>query len=306
MQLNLYTSNIKKALVHIALPCARFYIRYSPFDIFKQFLWSYFYWRDYHYCVRTRFGTRMKGRARDLVQGRIYYFGIWEPNLSFFIVNRLRGGGGRTFVDVGANVGYYSLLAAKLLTDGRVVAIEAFPSIHKTLVANVKLNKFANIRTVAQAATDKKCHITMFSGGPLNEGATSSAESRVNSSSVVVEGMPLSEILADDEISTVRLIKIDVEGAEHSVIKGMESMLSKLPSDAEIVVEISPSEIGEKNLIELFSIFKKSGYFPYTIKNIYVPNYYLFSLKIERAIRMKEIPTHGVDIVFSRMDAEYL
>lgn len=298
--------NMKNIAATSLLPLARLYIRYSPFYLFKQFLWERFYWREHNYVARTLVGTMMKGNSLDLVQGFIYYFGIWEPNLTAFIKKRLQCLQGRTFVDVGANVGYFSLLVAYQLAQVKVVAIEAFPSIYERLVDNVKLNGLTNIRTVAVAATENKQQVFMYHSGKNNEGATTSVRGKFQTEPMVVEGLPLSEILTEVEIEQVRLIKIDVEGAEYSVIKGMSSLLSRFQKDIEIIVEITPESIGEKNLAEIFDMFEMVGFYPYILTNIYDVEYYLFSQATSTITRMKEIPKKQTDVIFSRTNAEFI
>src|SRR6266545_4932566 len=69
-------------------------------------------------------GVRLLVETDDLIQGYIYLFGVWEPNITDWIRRTLLPGD--TFVDVGSNIGYYSTLAARLVgSAGSVVAIDA-------------------------------------------------------------------------------------------------------------------------------------------------------------------------------------
>ncbi len=89
--------------------------------------------------VRTRFGPFVLGKTSNLVFRVIAAQGVWEPNLSNFIVSRLRHGD--TFVDVGANIGYYTLLAARCVgREGAVVAIEPLPTALGELRRNTEIN----------------------------------------------------------------------------------------------------------------------------------------------------------------------
>jgi len=248
----------------------------------------------------------MAGHSLDLVQGRIYYFGTWEPNLTAFIGRRLSGEHGRTFVDVGANVGYFSLLAAERMPDGRIVAIEAFPSIYSKLEINIGLNKYRNIRTIHRAATSGECTVEMFHAGSANEGRTTSIPGYFRTAPVRVQGNSLSQLLTADEISTIRVVKIDVEGAEYSVVQGMRSMIGKIPDDAEIIMEISPQTFEHAELAETFSLFAAEGYFPYSVENDYSAAYYLSHPTISRPKRLRSQPIAMTDTIFSKIDAEYL
>src|SRR6266511_4042352 len=73
--------------------------------------------------VVTKRGVRLLVETDDLIQGYIYLFGVWEPNITDWIRRTLLPGD--TFVDVGSNIGYYSTLAARLVgSAGSVVAID--------------------------------------------------------------------------------------------------------------------------------------------------------------------------------------
>jgi FkbM family methyltransferase len=248
----------------------------------------------------------MKGRTYDLVQVYIYCFGIWEPNLTNFIQNRLEGLSNRTFVDVGANIGYFSLLVGQCMPRGNVVAIEAFPTIFNQLIENININGYNNIKAVNCAATESSHPVSMYYGGVYNEGATTSIKGKFNSAPIVVEGRPLGDILSDLEIRTTRLVKIDTEGAEYSVLKGMFPILNQFPTDVEIVVEITPSALDEKKMFEIFTSFKDEGFYPYVLQNPYDAEYYLSSKKTYRPTRMEAFPDKQTDIIFSRIDNKYL
>jgi FkbM family methyltransferase len=297
---------LKIAVANILLPIARFYIRYSPFSAFKPFLWRYFSWRAHSYTVRTRFGAVMSGQSNDLLQGYIYYFGMWEPNLTDFIRSRLADHSHRTFIDVGANMGYFTLLGSRLLSQGQVVAIEAFPSIYDKLVTNVRLNRCSNVRTVPFAATETTQQISMFHADQGNESATTSAVGVFSSAPTIVEGKSLADLLTATEISCARLIKIDVEGAEYSVVRGMLPILAMLPADAELIIELTPSILGDDRLRYILDTFEAAGYHPYLLNNPYSPDYYMFSHELSRPTRMTSPPTSQSDVVFSRINAEHL
>lgn len=285
----------------------RFYIRYSPLSILKLKLWKRVRKLKRPFIARTKFGVLISGNSGDVVQGYIYYFGVWEPNLTAFLKRRLKNTKDRTFIDVGANIGYYSLLAASLMRNGSVVAIEAFPGIYEKLIRNIKINKEKNIRTVPFAATEKDCYINMYYAGPQNEGATTAVKSLAKTdTSVTIRGKPLSMLLSEEEVRTMLIMKIDVEGAEFSVIKGMMSLFDEFQADAEFIVEVIPKALGEINLKSIFRIFEEAGFYAYKIENSYKPADYLGFSKISRPERIYSCPSEESDVIFSKIDAEYL
>lgn len=292
--------------VALAVRLGRYYIRYSPIGLFKPLLWKWLRWRSFQYVARTSFGAKMTGNSLDIVQGHIYYFGLWEPNLTDFISSRLSNQVSRSFVDVGANVGYFTLLAAKIMPKGAVVSIEAFPAIYEKLKKNIALNQFDNIRALPYAATHIECDIEIFHAGALNEGATTTVPGKFNTKPIYVKGKPLSALLTEDEARSMRIMKIDVEGAEHSVLQGLQSIFEKFPDDAEIVVEITPATLGETRMVSIFDMFKAAGFNPYVLENNYSDAYYMSSRKKSHPTRLKSMPIEQTDVVFSKTDADRL
>lgn len=293
--------HIKKHLGEFALPLARLWIRYAKTPLFKRFLWRQVKWRNHQYTARTRFGSRFRGQSIDLVQGYIYYFGVWEPHLTEWIAERLARHRNRVFVDVGANVGYYTLLAANLLTaEGQVVSIEASPMIHRMLEDNIRLNGLSNVRTVCGAAMAERGLLTLYHGDATNLGSSTTLSNTVGDDRrVETIGMPLSEILSEVEVLRARLIKIDVEGAEWSAVQGLVPILGKFAPDAEFIVETAPA-----NFAKLLAFFEDAGFQPYIVENSYEP--YLVPVKIRRPERLTTTPSNLVDLIFSRIDADHL
>lgn len=298
--------SIKAALGRSAVPLARLYIRYLRFAPGRRFVWDHVGWRGRSYVTRTRHGVTMAGRTGDVVQGYIYYFGMWEPNLTAFVLRRLEDAKDRTFVDVGANVGYFSLLAATRLHNGKVVSIEAFPRTFELLTRNVALNRSGEIRTVCCAVTDVRREVEIFYAGSANEGGTTTVAGRFAAEPVRVPGIPLDDVLTAEEVATIRLIKIDVEGAEGSVLRGMTQTMTRLPQDAEIVIEITPSILGDDVVASIFSDMARRGYHPYALPNSYSVDAYMSPTVVVAPKRMHTLPREQSDVVFSRVDAPAL
>jgi FkbM family methyltransferase len=296
-------SSTSDALV-VAL--ARAWIRYAPTDRLKWRLWELARGRDCEYVARTRHGFRVKGRSIDMVQGYLYFFGTWEPNLTAWLSSRFREMEGRLFLDVGANVGYYSLLAHRLMPhDAGVIAIEASPRIHRMLDENVRLNHFDRIRTINVAATAERGTLRLFHG-PVHNLGRSSTEEPVggDSGGVEVPGLPLADVLTSIEFARVRVVKIDVEGAEASVLKGLAPVLDRLPLDVEFVVEIAAERPG--NMDTVLATLAGRGFNLYRLVNSYDPAHYMRPWAVERPRRIRGVPTQGGDYVFSRQDLETL
>ena len=298
-------NHIKHQIATMLMPVARWYFQNLPWRYLKSFLWQQLNWREHHYSARTKDDVLMKGRTNDLVQGYIYFFGVWEPNLTHFVRQRMSQNRGRTFIDIGANVGYFSLLAAKV-SEGNVVCIEAFPSIYDKLKENIRINDFKKVRPVFCAATETEKEISMYHAGPVNEGSTTSVAGKFATQATIVQGRPLWQILTAAEVNSARLIKIDVEGAEFSVFQGMIPLLGKFPEDVEIVMEITPTALKPEQISDIFRQFSQAGFVAYTIRNTYDPEYYLFPQATSRPERMIDLPPSQTDVVFSRVKSDFL
>jgi FkbM family methyltransferase len=297
---------LKKKIILLLLPLLQFYIRKFPTPIGKKCIYDFLFWRDLPYKTKTKFSSKVKGRLNDLVQGHIYFFGIWEPNLTHFIQSRLSKCHDRTFIDVGANIGYFTMLAAECMPSGRIVAIEALPTIYNHLVEHIRSNNYNNVRTVNFAASDNECEVTLYQPNKNNIGHTTFVKGDNKLPGENVVGKPLSYILNDCEIDSTRVIKIDVEGAEYSVVKGMLSIIDQFPNDVEIVIEISPLVLTDIELKSLLAQFTDRGFNPYILENIYRVERYI-SPKIAKSFpRMVKLPEKQTDVIFSRYDGPSL
>ncbi|MEV0141956.1 FkbM family methyltransferase [Streptomyces globisporus] len=260
--------------------------------------------------TRSAAGTRLHTDTRDLIQRYIYTFGVWEPPLTKWLQRTLQPGD--TFVDVGANIGYYSVLASRLVgISGNVVAIEASPDFHTLLSANVALNQASNVRTVSEAVSDRTEMLHFILASSANMGANSivpyagEAESHVD-----VPARPLPDILSPAELAAARVIKVDVEGAESAVVRGLVPALGRLRQDAELAIEVTPerlTRLGE-SAHELLDALASHGFHPYRLPNDYAPASYPRAVRRPGPVPLRwEGPVEGeTEFVFSRIDAERL
>lgn len=276
---------LKKIVTEKALSLVRVYLRYAPgtfgkIYLHKRVIIPFFSWRAYSSVVKTVFGAKIGIRFPDTIQTKLFYFGIWEPQLTNFISSRLKKGD--HFVDVGANIGYFSLLASTLVgNEGKVFAIEASPTIFELLNRNIQLNEFANIRTFNLAASDSHGSLNLYMAPDENIGhsttVASIAETDGHKLEAVVPAMPLPNIIGEENLLNARIIKIDVEGAEISVIHGINRLLKKFSEHTEWVIELTPDGTKSKNIeiLQLIDGFRNAGYHLYELGNDYNVNSYL-------------------------------
>jgi FkbM family methyltransferase len=151
--------------------------------------------------------------------------GVYEPELAKFIQDRLKSGG--IFVDVGANIGCFTIPAArKVGPSGHVIAIEASPKVFPYLEQNVKTNGLENVRLRHCAASNCDGTSIDFFDAPTDHFGMGALAPQFNADPVCVEARSLDRILADEGISHVDVLKVDVEGFEAEVFKGARRLLT--------------------------------------------------------------------------------
>jgi FkbM family methyltransferase len=287
-------------------------MRYVPILAGKRLFWNrvmdtYFAWHPYKFSATTVFGSKMVGNTRDILQQYIYYFGVWEPNLTSFIRRRIAPGD--TFIDVGANIGYFSLLDANLVgKSGRAVAIEPSPKLFAALCHNLARNHMQNVRAVNVAVSDRKGVSKLFKGTEYHSGLTTTIEKRGLKFECEIEAAPLNAILYPEEMQKARFIKIDVEGAEWAAVVGMGQILCSGRTDLEIMVEVDPKLLANqgKRPEDLVKIFSDAGFYPYSLENDYSASSYLSSCTERRPAQLREPILSVSDIIFSREDSKHL
>lgn len=144
----------------------------------------------------------------------------------------------RSFIDVGANVGLYTLAVGSLGVP--VVAIEALPDNFALLFAGIRKNGFGNIRPVFAAASNKIDVVRM-------EG--NHAWARISSDGIPIPSIPIDDLLEVIGIPLPALIKIDVEGHELEAIQGAIETISNT-RDIDLVIEIFPGHESTLKLLE--------------------------------------------------------
>lgn len=216
--------------------------------------------------VKTYFGAELECDVRDMIQATIIHFGVWEPRVSQALESLIKPGD--TIVDVGANIGYYSALFAKVTgPTGHVVAIEALPKLAEVVARTARRNGFENIRTVNVAVSDRSGKVVLYEAPSTNIGMTTMREDRGFPASAVINALPLTEILTKTELTNVSLIKIDIEGAEIPVVRHFLDHLDQFPRRPAIAVEASIAE--NPDWAPLFERFLALGYQAYDLDNDY-------------------------------------
>ena len=185
-------------------------------------------------------GLRLRAYKRDAVGRGLYRRKIHEPNLTKLLLTRFSNPGQKNFIDVGANIGYFSCLMSKLAgSEGTVLAIEPEPENLKLLEQNIEANHLTNIvvHSCALGASAGTAMLGLYK--PSNRGRHSLLQKDAKSQ-VEVPVRTLDEIArtSGKNVSSWSLVKIDVEGYEGFVIEGASETLPRIET---LVMEFSPS-----------------------------------------------------------------
>jgi len=174
--------------------------------------------------------------------------GFYEPTMIAWLNENTKLGD--TFLDIGANVGYYAVLAAKLVgPTGLVIAVEADPNIAEILRKNLEANHLSNARVISGAATDFAGTVRV--GRAPASGWTglyyATPEEWIDVPAFTVDG--LSRSLG---LNQVNVVKVDVEGAEASVLDGMTDVLKRFTP--RLLIEVHRTHSGvEEHVLKILA-----------------------------------------------------
>jgi len=173
---------------------------------------------------------------------RMMASGDWEPNESYWTTELLRKGD--TYVDIGANVGYYTLLASRRGgEEGHVFAFEPDPDNFRILERNVRLNNLQNVTLVQKAVSNENATIRLFIAED-NKGDHRIYQTEEERPSVEVEAVTLDDFFFDYDRS-IDFVKIDTQGAEGVIVDGMRGIIE---NNDHIVIAIEYFPKGLKGL----------------------------------------------------------
>lgn len=168
---------------------------------------------------------------------------------------------GDVFLDVGANIGFYSLVASKCVgANGRVLAIEADPYSHKRLSSNVRLNAMENVVALNIGVSDRQETLRLGVNAEGNRGESSFLLQSDTGAEVACK--PLLTLLRENGIAEVRGAKFDIEGFEFRVL---QKFLEDAPHSLYphfIIIEHNPLWL-EAAGGDALSLLSACGYTPY-------------------------------------------
>jgi FkbM family methyltransferase len=250
------------------------------------------------FTAKTYFDATMLCDPNDYVQRMIHSFGFWEPHISAYVHQTLKPGD--VFIDVGANVGYYSLLAAKVVGEsGAVIAIEAAPSVFRLLQDNLALNRSENVQTMNIAASDRHGNVELFSQSSKRLGEITMVASRNFDSIGTIACAPLTDIIPGSLFGRVRLIKMDIEGGEIAVMNDLLAHIASFDPRVQVIAEVSVHEL-RAEWEDIIRRMRENGFSTYSLTNDYDDDDYLYWQTANAPQPLDELPSKQFDILFRR------
>ena len=163
----------------------------------------------------------------DPVVSGALHFGVYEKAETKFFQTACRAG--MTFLDVGANIGYYTALAARAVgPTGKIIALEPDPESFKYLEQTIAASAAENVQAFPVAASDASASLPLYISAD-NRGDNRLYAPEETRPQVEVEVVPADALLRENKIDTVDFIKIDVQGYEPKVIAGLRDTIVRSP-----------------------------------------------------------------------------
>lgn len=205
------------------------------------------------------------------VSSSIIHTGGWESHIEKYIIENMPVDG--VFLDVGANLGFFSLLAANKMQEdrssGRVIAVEANPIVLPYLMASIVESGLEHrIDVIPYAASDNSGLVQMQENFGNNLGGVPMKDVKAfvpSKDRRLVPTVELDEILVD--LTRLDLVKMDIEGAEPKAIAGMADLLFAFSPD--IIMEINSAclrGVSGMAVAQLVDYMSMAGYKPHTFR----------------------------------------
>lgn len=257
---------LTKKTDNIIVKLLRLFKKY-PFMVALKMIMSrlaariFFFIPDRYFLIKYRGGRiylnlKESGMMIDRALGVYEY---WKVRLLTDLIKP-----GMTAVDIGANKGDFSLLMAKLMNDrGKVLSFEPVPDNCYWLKKSIEANNYKSIKLFQVALSNKNGTANFYPGKVSGWGSfffTRYADT--NKKPTVVKTRKLDDILNEEGIDSIDIIKIDVEGADILVLKGAEDIL-KRSKDVKLLMDIDVESDEEKK--QLFDILNFCGFKIYNI-----------------------------------------
>ena len=240
-------------------------LRKHYFGIYKKIILPKKLFNNLSFNTTYDSSLLIKVNLSDWIQQQIYFVDYSDLNGISYLKKQLKAG--NVFIDIGANIGAYSLIASKLVgSNGKVVSFEPVTSICKQLKQNIKLNNLTNIVVEPKAVFDKNTTLELFISDHQNMGMSSILHhSHETGEKQSVQAITIDEYVKIKSLLKIDFIKLDIEGAEINALRGMKQTILKFSPI--ILMEISDGilENSTTNSTVIYDFMNELNYTPYNI-----------------------------------------
>jgi FkbM family methyltransferase len=187
-------------------------------------------------------------------------FKTHEPLSTQLIARELKPG--MTCLDIGSNIGYYVLLENKIIGDtGKVIAIEPSPYNFQCLKKNLEFPENSTVKTFNFAAGDIDGEIRFFVNERSNGCQVLNEGRKVPNRPGKIINVPIrtmDKFVEEQNLKNIDFVRMDVEGYEYNIFKGMSKTIEKFHPIVQIEVHLS--HMGEEKTRKFFEFFKNHNY----------------------------------------------
>jgi FkbM family methyltransferase len=192
--------------------------------------------------AQTDVGTMLVHAHDVVISPMLEQEGRWEPDEAAWLRAVLTPGA--TVVDCGANIGYFSLLAAGIVgAAGRVIALEPEPANLRLLRANLWRNGADNVTVVPAAASDARGLLALRFNRDNNTG-DHQVHAEATAGDTLVPALTIDELVAGERVDVV---KIDTQGADDAVVRGLRATIGANP-DIKVLIEFWLEGMADRGL----------------------------------------------------------
>ena len=200
---------------------------------------------DKVYKKRVHDNFYMLLNPMEHIQQQLFWYGYYEKELGDLLKKAIKPGD--VFLDLGANIGYFSLLVAKNLPSVKVISFEPVLGLFEKMNDNISLNNIKNISTVSAAVGEISGERELFVSAPDNLGMSSFHQpENYSGKKERVKVVNIDDWFKTSGLSKIDVIKLDIEGSEFDVLKGMKKVLQK--QKPILIVEVNPVTLSMFNL----------------------------------------------------------
>lgn len=204
-------------------------------------------------------GLLMELSASDHIEKYLFWYGAYEKKEVSTMQTLLHTDS--VVVDIGANVGYYSLMAAEKVTTGHIYSFEPVSKNLEKLERNISLNKLTVIHPIQTAISNVSGRTVIYISADDNSGMSGlRAAENFSGQSETVKCLTLDEAVTAYNIPKINLVKIDVEGSEVNVLRGMtKTITEQLPV---LLMEVSAATLAmyHEKIQTIYQLLSAKGY----------------------------------------------